>query len=53
VVGPVAIAGCLYLFFSLPSRTQLYFLVWNVIGLVAYLAYGRRKAELGKSDAPR
>jgi len=53
VVGPVAIAGCLYLFFSLPSRTQLYFLVWNLIGLVAYLAYGRRKAELGKTDAPR
>ena len=46
-VGPLAIAGCLYLFFSLPSRTQLYFAIWNVIGLVAYVAYGRRNAVLG------
>lgn len=48
VVGPLAIAGCLYLFFSLPSRTQLYFAIWNVVGLVAYVAYGRRNAVLGK-----
>lgn len=47
-VGPLAIAGCLYLFFSLPSRTQLYFAIWNVIGLVAYVAYGRRNAVLAK-----
>lgn len=52
VVGPLAIAGCLYLFFSLPSRTQLYFAIWNVIGLVAYVAYGRRNAVLGKSSPP-
>lgn len=51
-VGPLAIAGCLYLFFSLPSRTQLYFAIWNVIGLVAYVAYGRRNAVLGKSSPP-
>ena len=52
VVGPLAIAGCLYLFFSLPSRTQLYFAIWNVVGLVAYVAYGRRNAVLGKSSPP-
>lgn len=38
VVGPIAILGCAYLFFSLPQKTQLWFLVWNVIGLVAYFA---------------
>lgn len=48
VVGPVAILGCLYLFFSLPSRTQLWFLAWNVFGLVVYLLYSRRNAVLGK-----
>ncbi|WDS34936.1 amino acid permease [Pseudoxanthomonas sp.] len=48
IVGPVAILGCLYLFFSLPSKTQLYFAIWNVIGLLAYVAYGRRNAVLGK-----
>lgn len=52
VVGPLAIAGCLYLFFSLPSRTQLYFALWNLVGLVAYVAYGRRNAVLGKSSPP-
>ena len=36
LVGAVAIGGCLYLFWSLPSTTQLYFLVWNVIGLAIY-----------------
>jgi APA family basic amino acid/polyamine antiporter len=49
VVGPVAILGCLYLFFSLPSRTQLWFLAWNVFGLVVYLLYSRRNAVLGKA----
>jgi len=48
VVGPLAVIGCVYLFFSLPSTTQLYFLAWNVVGLIAYFAYGRRNAVLGK-----
>jgi APA family basic amino acid/polyamine antiporter len=46
VVGPIAIFGCLYLFWSLPHRTQLWFLVWNVIGVVAYLIYGRKHSLL-------
>jgi len=50
VVGPVAIGGCLYLFWSLPSRTQVYFLVWNAIGVIAYLAYGRRHSLLGRGE---
>ncbi|WP_326525192.1 amino acid permease [Sphingomonas sp.] len=47
VVGPVAILGCLYLFISLPQKTQLWFLMWNAAGLVLYfLTMGiRRKAE--------
>ena len=44
LVGGIAILGCIYLFFSLPSQTQLYFLVWNVIGLGVYLAYGSRRS---------
>ncbi|RXR05993.1 amino acid permease [Pseudoxanthomonas composti] len=50
IVGPVAIGGCLYLFWSLPSRTQVYFLVWNAIGVIAYLAYGRRHSLLGRGE---
>jgi basic amino acid/polyamine antiporter, APA family len=48
LIGPVAIGGCLYLFWSLPSKTQLWFLAWNALGVVAYLAYGRRHALLGR-----
>ena len=52
VVAPIAIFGCLYLFWSLPRTTQFWFLVWNAIGVVAYLAYGRRASLLARgSDA--
>ena len=48
VVAPIAIFGCLYLFCSLPRTTQFWFLVWNAIGVVAYLAYGRRASLLAR-----
>lgn len=44
LVGTVAIVGCIYLFFSLPTRTELFFLGWNVIGLIVYFIYGRPRA---------
>jgi len=47
-VGPFAIVGCLYLFWSLPTRTQLWFAAWNVFGLLVYVAYSRSRAVLGK-----
>lgn len=43
LVGAVAVLGCGYLFFSLPSKTQLYFLLWNVLGIAIYFAYARPK----------
>ncbi len=46
LVGGLAIAGCLYLFASLPSLTQQRFVIWNAIGVVIYLAYGARKSRL-------
>jgi APA family basic amino acid/polyamine antiporter len=51
IVAPVAIAGCLYLFASLPSRTQLWFLVWNILGVLLYFAYGRRRSLLAQPAA--
>jgi APA family basic amino acid/polyamine antiporter len=51
VVGAVAIAGCVYLFFSLPTRTELFFLGWNAIGLVAYFVYGRPRAGRATGEA--
>ncbi len=50
VVGPVAILGCLYLFISLPERTKLWFLIWNVIGVVVYLAFSRRHSLLARGQ---
>jgi APA family basic amino acid/polyamine antiporter len=46
IVGPVAIVGCIYLFVSLPGRTQLRFAIWSVIGVLVYLAYGVRKSRV-------
>lgn len=48
LVGPLAIGGCIYLFFSLPSSTQKWFLLWNAVGLVVYALYSRRNAVLGR-----
>lgn len=44
LIGPLAILGCLYLFISLPQGTQLYFLIWNAIGLIVYFFYGSRRS---------
>jgi len=44
VIAPLAIAGCIYLFASLQTKTQVYFLIWNGIGLLVYFLYGRRRA---------
>ena len=46
VVGPLAMAGCAMLFFSLDSYTLKLFFGWAVIGLVFYFAYGYRKSAL-------
>jgi len=52
IVGPVCIVGCLYLFFNgLPAFTQWWFLFWNAIGLIAYLAYGAWRSRLARAAA--
>ncbi|MBN6152050.1 amino acid permease [Xanthomonas sp. AmX2] len=50
VVAPLAIGGCLYLFWSLPHTTQKWFALWNAVGVVAYLAYGRRHSLLRREQ---
>jgi APA family basic amino acid/polyamine antiporter len=50
VIGLVGIAGCLYLFYSLPIRTQLFFVSAQVIGLVLYAIYGSRAAERARQE---
>jgi len=51
LVGIGGIIGCLYLFVSLPTRTQLFFLAAQVIGLLLYAVYGSRAAEKARAAA--
>jgi APA family basic amino acid/polyamine antiporter len=50
-VGLVAILGCLYLIYSLPQRTQIWFVGAHVVGLAIYLLYGARKSVAGRQGA--
>ncbi|HWW25596.1 MAG TPA: amino acid permease [Caulobacter sp.] len=49
VVAPGAILGCLYLFSSLPAKTQRYFLYAHLIGAAVYLLYGVRRSVLARA----
>ena len=51
LIGPLAIFGCIYLFCNLPTRTQLWFVKWNSIGLIVYLVYGRWHSVLRQKPA--
>jgi APA family basic amino acid/polyamine antiporter len=51
IVGPFGILGCLYLFYSLPRTTQIYFLCAHVVGLILYFAYGARRSVAGREAA--
>ncbi|MGQ0558889.1 MAG: amino acid permease [Sphingosinicella sp.] len=48
-VGLVAILGCLYLFYSLPQRTQLWFLGAHFVGFVIYFLYGARRSVAART----
>ena len=50
-VGLAGILGCLYLFYSLPQRTQLWFLGAHVVGIMIYLLYGARRSVAGREGA--
>jgi APA family basic amino acid/polyamine antiporter len=62
LVGPLAVAGCILLFFSLGwNPTIKFFCVWALLGLVVYFLFARRRSHLapgneallhGTGDAP-
>ncbi len=62
IVCPLAVAGCLFLFYSLsghvpvlgvgPVRTQVFFVLWAVLGLAIYFLYGYRRSHLAPGNAP-
>lgn len=53
VIGPAALLGCVYLFWSPPLQTRMFFLIWNVIGLGCHPADERTKAAGGAGLTPR
>ncbi|MEO5710929.1 MAG: amino acid permease [Nocardioidaceae bacterium] len=46
VVPILAVLASVYLMLNLPAATWIRFLVWMVIGLAVYFAYGARKSRL-------
>ena len=52
--SPLAILGCLVLFFFLPWQAKLLFPVWSGLGLVLYFTYGYRHSHVGRgvTDVP-
>ena len=51
VIGIGGILGCLYLFISLPTKTQLFFLGAQGIGLILYAIYGSGAAARARARA--
>jgi APA family basic amino acid/polyamine antiporter len=49
LVATVGILGCIYLFISLPNRTQLFFFAAQAIGVVLYFIYGHGAAQRARS----
>lgn len=52
IVGPLAMAGCVLLFFSLGwNPTIKFFCAWAIVGLVVYFLYARRRSHLAVPSA--
>jgi basic amino acid/polyamine antiporter, APA family len=48
IVAPLAILGCLYLFYSLDMYTKSLFFGWAAIGLLVYFGYSRKRSHVGR-----
>src|SRR5688572_6514710 len=48
LIGPLTIAGTLFLFFNLPAAAMLVLPIWSAVGFLVYFAYSRRNSHLGK-----
>ena len=48
IIAPMAIIGCLVLYFSLPLTAILVLPVWGGIGLLVYFFYSRPRSHVGR-----
>ncbi|TIX52054.1 amino acid permease [Alteraurantiacibacter aquimixticola] len=46
IVGPLTIAGCLFLFLNLPIEAMLMLPVWSLVGAVIYFGYSRSRSHM-------
>jgi APA family basic amino acid/polyamine antiporter len=53
LVPILGILVCSYLMYGLPPDTWIRLLVWLVLGLVIYFAYGKSHSRVGQMDAAR
>lgn len=51
VLPILSIGACVWLMLNLSVLTWIRFLVWMAVGVVIYVAYGRRKSVLGRRTA--
>ncbi|MEO6198935.1 MAG: amino acid permease [Sphingomicrobium sp.] len=49
IVGPIGILGCAYLFYSLPTYTQQWFLIWNAAGFLLYFLWSAGAAKRSRA----
>jgi APA family basic amino acid/polyamine antiporter len=48
IVAPLTMAGCVFLFFNLPTAAMLFLPGWSVLGLAVYFFYSRSRSHLGR-----
>ncbi|WP_448659701.1 amino acid permease [Sphingomonas sp. CJ99] len=48
LVGPLTIAGCIFLFINLPIEAMLVLPAWGVLGLLIYFGYSYSRSHLGR-----
>jgi APA family basic amino acid/polyamine antiporter len=48
IVAPLAIIGCVVLYFSLPITAILLLPIWGGLGLVLYFSYSRSRSHVGR-----
>ncbi|WP_309090381.1 amino acid permease [Phenylobacterium sp.] len=54
LTAPIAVLGCVFLFFSLDEKSKYLFVIWAVIGLLVYFLYSRSRSHVGRGivDVP-
>ncbi|MEA1072692.1 amino acid permease [Sphingomonas sp. LY160] len=48
LIGPLTIAGCIFLFLNLPFEAMMVLPIWTAIGFLVYFGYSRSHSHLGQ-----